>query len=74
MTADRQLNELDSKLASSKFVAFLNIPAVWTFSFMNRPMWGTLLSIGEDGTLEIIGKRDRIVLARPDSVIGAGMV
>ena len=71
MTTD---SELDSKLASSKFVAFLNIPAVWTFSFMGRPMWGTLLSIDEDGTLEIIGKRDRIILARQDSVVGVGMV
>jgi hypothetical protein len=73
MKQDNKCIELDSERIS-KFIQFKDIPSIWTFTFMERPMWGILQEIDEEGVLTILGKRNRVVLARADSVIGVGMV
>lgn len=58
----------------SKYGQFLDTPAMWTLSFMRKPVWGKLKSIASDGTLEILISHGKVILASQQLVIGVGMI
>jgi hypothetical protein len=71
------LEDSESKqlaLIKSKYNPFVNTPAMWNLNFMQRSIWGKLQKIEDDGTLNIMISRNRIILANPDTVIAVGMV
>jgi hypothetical protein len=58
----------------SQYAQFLNTPSIWTLNFMQKPVWGRLTNIYDDGTLEITISRGRVILAKSEAVVGVGMV
>jgi hypothetical protein len=59
MTQDNKCIELDAERIS-KFMQFQGVPSIWTFTFMDRGMWGVLQEIDAEGVLTIIGKETRL--------------
>ncbi len=73
--SDLESEQIDNlKNRSSKYEQFLNIPSMWTFSYMQKSIWGKLLSIDDDGDLEILISKGRIILAKPETVLAVGMI
>ena len=68
------MSDIERKQLASKYEQFMNIPAMWTLSFMKKSLWGKLQKIEDDGTLHIVISRNRLILANPETIIAVGMV